>query len=113
MTEPPSEPPSDPGPAFDDDDTRKIVLRLAKAQTKAAGAATAWRTVGGIAVTVGLALAAAGLAYAQQAAVDHERVGRLESDVGAMRGDLAEIRASQATAAQALARIEGRLSRGE
>ena len=96
-----TEPPSDPD-HVPEDDTRTIVRRLERKQQTAAGAANVWRLLGGVAVTIGLALAAAGYGYAQQAAVDHERVDRLESTATETAADLDAIRSS-------LARIEGRL----
>lgn len=107
-----TEPPSDPE-VEREEPTRIIVRRLEKRQQRADGAATVWRGLGGLAVTVALALAGWGVTYAQQAAVDHVRVERLEADVAAMRGQLAELLRQQADAAQALARIEGRLDRRE
>lgn len=111
MTDTLTDPPSDPG--TDDEPTRVIVRRLERAHQRGQGAATWWRAAGGIGVTAALGIAAAAVGYAQQAAVDHERVGRLEADrertetdVRAMRGDLDAIRSS-------LARIEGRLERDE
>lgn len=99
-----TEPLSDPEAPGLEDTTRRIVIRLERQHQRAQGAATVWRAAGGIAVTVALALAAWGVTFASQAAVDHERVDRLEEDVRAMRDDLDAIRS-------ALARIEGRLER--
>lgn len=87
------------------DDTRIIALRIAKKLERTEGAATVWRLLGGVACTAGLALAAAAYSYAAQAAVDHERVDRLEDSAADMAADLDAIRSS-------LARIEGRLEHG-
>ena len=86
------------------DDTRIIALRIAKKLDRVEGAATVWRALGGVAITVALALGGWGIAYAAQAAVDHERIDRLESTATETAADLDAIRSS-------LARIEGRLER--
>ncbi len=104
-----TEPPSNP--EFDNDDTRKIVLKIAAKQQRQDGASTVWRLLGGIAVTAALTLAGWGLVYAQQAAVDHERVDQLEDDYDAVRADLQAMRTSLEEMARAMARIEGRLER--
>ena len=107
-----NEGPSDPAtsiPPFGDEDTRKIVLRIQQKLVKQEGASTVWRTLGGIAVTVALGLAAWGVGYAQQAAVDHERVDRHDEELVETRSALAEMQATLTAVRESQARIEGRL----
>ena len=109
-SDPPSDPEGAPPPKLDDDTTKSIVTRLERSAQREYGARNAWRVVAGVLLTVGLtaggAFAATSYGLAQQQAVDHERIDRLETDVRAMREDLDAIRS-------ALARIEGRLERRE
>lgn len=105
-----NEGPSDPSlPSFEDDDTRKIVLHIQRKLVKQEGAATVWRALGGVAVSVALALGAWGVGYAQQAAVDHERVGRHDAELAETRAALAEMTQTLTAVRESQARIEGRL----
>ncbi len=114
---PETEEPSDPeAPALEDDTTKSIVIKLRStveslrdSAVRAQGAATVWRAAGATAVTVALGLATWGISYAQQAAVDHDRVGRVEEDVGEVTDDVDAIRDDLDAIRSALARIEGRL----
>lgn len=105
-TEPPSDPDFDPS-----EDTRAIVNRIRRKLDRAEGAAWVWRALGGLAATVAIGLGTWGLVYAQQAAVDHERVDRLESERTHDRADLDAMRITLERLTTVLERIERDLDR--
>lgn len=93
-------------PEFDRDDT-KARRRRAESQVgelgtqlrdirlelaRAAGAASVWRVVGGIAGSVAILLGGAALTLAANASADHERVARHDEVIEALREDVTAIR---------------------
>lgn len=59
----------------------KAVEDLVRAQDRRDGATLVWRTLGGAAATIAIALGGWALALGQDAAVDHDRLGRVVVDV--------------------------------
>lgn len=92
-------------PDFDRDDTRsrrqrdgvigEIASKLERVETALAeerGARSVWRTMGGVAAMLALGLGGAALSLAMNASADHERVGRHDQIIEALREDVTAIR---------------------
>jgi hypothetical protein len=100
-------------PSGDGDSTRRIVLALRKESQRREGASTVWRWLGGLAATLALTMAGAALVFAQQAAVDHDAVGRHERQLDGQSESLAQIRAELAAQTALLQRMEQQMDRSE
>lgn len=59
----------------------KAVENLVRAEDRRAGATLVWRALGGAAATIAISLGGWALALGQDAAVDHDRLGRVVVDV--------------------------------
>lgn len=96
-------------PSGDGESTRKIVIRLRDEAKRREGAATVWRTLGGLAAASALALAGWAVALAQQAAVDHEVVARHERQLDGNAEQLSQIRSELAAQTALMQRVERQL----
>jgi hypothetical protein len=91
---------------------QRSIDKLGETEAKRAGASTVWRWAGGIAATVAIAIGSAALGLAQDAAVDHDRLGaeiargdREQTRVDGLASDLGEVRRDQAGTSATLVEV--------
>jgi hypothetical protein len=91
---------------------QRSIDALGKSEERRAGAATVWRWAGGIAATIAIAIGSAALGLAQDAAVDHDRLGaeiargdREQTRLDGIASDLGDVRRDQAGTSATLVEV--------